>query len=392
MRAWLETFTVALRLGLTSFGGPVAHLGYYRDEYVRRRAWLGDRDYADLVALCQMLPGPTSSQVGFAVGVRRAGLLGGVGAALGFTLPSALLMGSFAAWVGAPGGGALVGMKAAAVAVVANAVAGMARALCPDRARLTLAVGVAAALALAPGPWAQVLAIAIGALCGIVWLPGAGEDDAPDPASRTGSLRATVLWAVAFAALLAVPAVVARATGSELAARFDLFARAGSLVFGGGHVILPLLEVDVVRGGLVDRDTFLAGYGAAQALPGPLFTFATFLGVASADGGTGAAVLGGLLATVAIFVPGLLLVLAALPVWDRLRHARRLRRALAGANAAVVGLLLAALYDPVWQAGVRGAGSFAVALGAWVALSQWGAPAWAVVIGAAALGAGLLER
>lgn len=387
--AW-AVFLVFLRLGLTSFGGPVAHLGYFREEFVDRRRWLSDRSYADLVALCQFLPGPASSQVGMALGLSRAGYAGALAAWSGFTLPSALLLVLFA--MGLSGyaesipPGALGGLKVVAVAVVAQAVWGMARTLCPDGPRITL-MALAAFVALAvPSAWGQVgLIVAAGAI-GLRWLEpasGPGQDALPITVSR----RAGSAWLALFFVLLAGLPLLASVVPNPATATVDAFYRAGSLVFGGGHVVLPLLQAEVVPTGWVDRDPFLAGYGAAQAVPGPLFTFAAFLGASMSA--FSSPWVGGLACLLAIFAPSFLLVAGALPFWERLRRDARAQAALAGINAAVVGLLLAALYHPVWTGAIHQPRDFALALVALVALMAWKLPPWLVVIGAGVAG-GLL--
>ncbi|WP_242612763.1 chromate efflux transporter [Janibacter limosus] len=390
MRA-LEVFRVFLLLGLTSFGGPVAHLGYFRDAFVVRRQWLTEAAYADLVALCQFLPGPASSQVGMAIGLRRAGYLGMAAAWVGFTLPSALLMLGFALGARAIGvtgdEGWLLGLKAAAVAVVAHAVIGMARTLAAGPRRATIAVAALAVVLLLPSAASQVAAIVLGALAGLLWLsadPVTDEEDEAVPVRRRTALTALTIWV---GLLISLPVLAALVHDPTLGI-VDSFYRVGSLVFGGGHVVLPLLEAETVGTGLVGHGDFLAGYGAAQAVPGPLFTFSAYLG-ALVPGQS--APLGALVALLAIFLPSALLVVAGLPFWQRLRRSARARRALAGAGAAVVGLLAAALYDPVLTQGITGAGTMVVAAIAFVALTVWKAPAWAVVIGASVLGAGLLQ-
>jgi chromate transporter len=347
-RAGLDVLMVATRLGLTSFGGPIAHLGYFRDEYVVRRRWLDEQTYADLVALCQFLPGPASSQVGIAVGIFRAGLLGGVAGWLGFTLPSALALVLFG--LGIRGldlseAGWLHGLKVAAVAVVAQAVWGMARTLCPDRERATIAILAALAVLAWPTAGGQVGVIVIAGVIGWWLLPGsgaAGASHARVPIGRTLGISALV----AFTALLVGLPVLRHFAPSQPVAVVDSFYRAGSLVFGGGHVVLPLLQAEVVPPGWVSNEQFLAGYGAAQAVPGPLFTFAAYLGAVMQPAPTGWA--GGALALIAIFLPSFLLVVGVLPFWDALRTRAAFQAALRGINAAVVGLLLAALYHPVW--------------------------------------------
>jgi len=380
---------VFLRLGLTSFGGPVAHLGYFREAFVQRRSWLDERAYADLVGLCQFLPGPSSSQVGMALGLQRAGMRGLLAAWAGFTLPSALLLFGFA--LGAPwlgellGNGWIAGLKAAAVAVVAHAVLGMARVLTPDARRATLALGTLALVLLLPGPVSQVGALAAAALIGALWLPAPPPETAGRSSFSVRLPRMAALGCLAVSGLLLVALpLLATTTGSGAWRLAEVFYRAGSLVFGGGHVVLPLLEAEVVRTGLVGQDAFLAGYGAAQAVPGPLFTFAAFLG-ASAKGALSPAG-GAAVALLAIFLPSALLVAGVLPFWGRLRHIPGIRRALAGVNAAVVGLLAAALYSPVFIHGVPDTASFVVAAAAFVALAVWRTPAWAVALAAAVLG------
>jgi len=387
----LEIFLAALRLGCTSFGGPVAHLGYFRKEYVERRRWLDDAHYADLVALCQFLPGPASSQVGFGIGFLQRGLAGGLAAWCGFTLPSAALMLGFAYGVTALGSlgaaGWLAGLKAAAVAVVAQAVWSMAGSLCPDRPRATLALGAAVVLLLVPAAWSQVAVIALGGALGWWWFrrsASGGEAAAAAIAKR----RAGLLWLAAFFVLLAGLPLLAAVTRQPWLLIFDRFYRTGSLVFGGGHVILPLLEREVVAPGWLTHDQFLAGYGAAQALPGPLFTLCAYLGALINVGPGGW--LGGVWALVAIFTPSVLLVAGALPFWQTLRRRPGAQAALRGANATVVGVLLAALYHPVWTAGVTGARSAALALTAFATLQVWKVPPWILVIAAALLGQAFL--
>jgi chromate transporter len=384
----LEVFRIFLLLGLTSFGGPVAHLGYFREAFVVRRQWLTEAAYADLVALCQFLPGPASSQVGMAIGLRRAGYLGMGAAWVGFTLPSALAMLAFALGAQAVGvtgdEGWLLGIKAAAVAVVAHAVIGMARTLAVGPRRATIAVAALAVVLLLPSATSQVAAIVLGALAGLLWLsadPVTDEEDEAVPVRRRAALAALAIWV---GLLVSLP-VLAVLVDDPTLGIVDSFYRVGSLVFGGGHVVLPLLEAETV--GLIGHGDFLAGYGAAQAVPGPLFTFAAHLG-AIVPGQS--APVGALVALLAIFLPSALLVVAGLPFWERLRSSARARRALAGAGAAVVGLLAAALYDPVFTQGITGAGTMVVAAVAFVALAVWRSPAWAVVIGASLLGALLL--
>jgi len=383
----LEVFVAFLRLGLTSFGGPIAHLGYFHQEFVGRRGWLDEAAYADLVALCQFLPGPASSQVGIGVGLIRAGLPGALAAWCGFTLPSALAMILFGYGIvsfdAAASSGLLHGLKIAAVAVVAQALWSMGRTLCPDAPRMTLAVLAAIAVLAIPSPWSQVGVIVAGGLAGLL-LIRAEADDATGalhvPVSRAAALAALATFAI----LLAVLPILASLWPGHALALGERFFRVGSLVFGGGHVVLPLLQLEVVPPGWVDSEQFLAGYGAAQALPGPLFTFAAFLGTVMNTAPNGWAGAG--ICLVAIFLPSFLLVIGVLPFWDRLRQLGRARRALLGVNAAVVGLLLAAFYDPVWTSGVQAPADFALALAAFTLLCFWGAPSWLVV--ALAAGAG----
>lgn len=377
-----------LRLGVTSFGGPVAHLGYFREEFVARRRWLGERAYAELVALCQFLPGPASSQVGMGIGLVRAGWRGLVSAWLAFTLPSALLLVAFA--LGAPalsevaGTGWITGLKAAVVGVVAHAVIGMARSLTPDLPRALLAAAALVGALLLPGVWGQ-LAVIVGAgVVGVLFLHGKAAGDDEDFLDVRVPRRVGAVCLGLFAALLVLLPVLARATGNGVVAMADSFYRAGALVFGGGHVVLPLLEAEMVGSGLVSADAFLAGYGAAQAVPGPLFTFAAYLGFV-ADGPVGGP-LGATVALLAIFLPSALLVVGALAFWRSLRQARGVRAALVGVNAGVVGLLAAALWDPVITSGVTSVWTGLVAVASAVALLWAKVPAWAVVLGAALVG------
>jgi chromate transporter len=383
-------FLTFLKLGLTSFGGPVAHLGYFRDAFVVRRRWFDEHTYADLVALCQFLPGPASSQVGISIGLARAGLPGAVAAWLGFTAPSALALIAFGYGVTAFGDGVpaglLHGLKIVAVAVVAQAVWGMARSLCPDAPRATLAVLAACAALVMPGPFVQVAIIVAGGLAGLAFLRG----DAATGGAPLGIAvrRRTAVAALAlFALLLAGLPLLAAAGDAQWLALTDSFYRSGALVFGGGHVVLPLLQAEVVPTGWVDADAFLAGYGAAQAVPGPLFTFAAYLGTVADPAPNGW--LGALICLAAIFAPSFLLVVGVLPFWEALRRMGRIQRALCGINAAVVGLLLAALYTPVWTGAVSGATDVALALVAFLLLVLWKVPPWLVVILAALGGWGL---
>ena len=376
----LEIFAVFLRLGLTSFGGPVAHLAYFRSEFIDKRRWLDEAGFADLLALSQFLPGPSSSEFGFAVGLLRAGLPGALCAWLGFTLPSALIMGGLGFGVahvgdlaGAPW---LHGLMLVACAVVALAVWQMARRLANDVPRGAMALAAAALALTLPATWGQLAAITFGAAAGRLFLPG-DTRQAALPFAPQVSRGVAIVALIAFAMLLTLPPIVAAASGSSALQLFDGFYRSGALVFGGGHVLLPLLNAVVVPKGWVNQDTFLAGYGAAQALPGPLFTFAAFLGVSPQAPAGG--LLGGALALIAIFLPGSLLIVGTLPFWSALRANRAMQATLKGVNAAVVGLLLAALYRPVFVSAVFGWRDLAFALAALVLL-RLRVPPWAVVV------------
>ncbi|MCY4469886.1 MAG: chromate efflux transporter [Thiotrichales bacterium] len=374
-------FLAFLALGLTSFGGPVAHIGYFREAFVARRQWMDERGYADLVALCQMLPGPTSSQVGIGIGLTKAGLAGAVAAWVGFTAPSAILLIALGYGVVAfddvipPG--LLRGLGAVVVAVVAQAVWGMARTLCPDPPRFTIAVLAAAAVLAIGGATAQVAVIDAGGLVGVVRLRDETHST-PEPAQAVPVSRVAVASLALFFVLLVLLPVLASTWPSQALALVDSFYRSGSLVFGGGHVVLALLKAEVLPTGWVPEHVFLAGYGAAQAVPGPLFTFSAYLGTVM-DAPTGGW-MGGLICLAAIFVPSFLLVIGTLPWWNALSRLHAARRAMIGVNAAVVGLLLAALYDPVWTSGVLSARDFVVALAAFALLVSWKLPPWLVVI------------
>jgi chromate transporter len=376
-----EVLLVFLRLGLTSFGGPIAHLGYLREEFVAHRKWLDEKTYADLVALSQFLPGPASSKVGMAIGLLRAGYPGALAAWAGFTLPSALALVLFAygvTWFGdALGSGWLHGLKVVAVAVVAQAVLGMMRSLAPDRERATMAVIAAVVVLAFPTAWGQIGAILCGGITGYFLLKGVASADHvafPPVVSRAAAVAAIVLF---FAILIGLPLFVAAVPNHGLAL-FEAFYRAGSLVFGGGHVVLPLLQASVVPPGWVTNDAFLAGYGAAQAVPGPLFTFAAYLGAVMGPAPNGWA--GAILCLIAMFLPAFLLTIGPLPFWDQLRARPWAQSILRGVNAAVVGLLLAALYNPVWTAGITNAQDFALAVAAFLLLFMWQAPPWLVVV------------
>jgi chromate transporter len=384
----VEVFLVFLKLGVSSFGGPIAHLGYYRNELVVRRKWLDETTYADLVALCQFLPGPASSQAGFSLGVLRGnGLLGGLAAWFAFTMPSAVIMFAFAmgaaSFTGPVAEGFLHGLKLVAVAVVAQAIWGMACSLTPDRPRAAIALAAVAVVVTFAGSIAQIAAIALGACAGL-WLC---RGEAPPvsghlnfPVTRLSGGIALLL----FAALLLLTPVLAAASGSHTIAMFDAFYRSGALVFGGGHVVLPLLQAQVVNPGWVSNETFLAGYGLAQVVPGPLFTFAAYLGAVMNSPPNGFA--GAAIALVALLLPGMMLVYGMLPFWDAMRARPAAQAALRGTNAAVVGILGAALYSPVWTSAVMSGRDFALALAGFLLLTVWKLPSWVVVVLLAAAG------
>ncbi|WP_423212015.1 chromate efflux transporter [Paracoccus yeei] len=383
-----EVFLTFLKLGLTSFGGPIAHLGYFRDELVTRRGWLSDQSYADLVALCQFLPGPASSQVGFALGMMRAGWIGALAAFVAFTLPSALILLVFAmtatSMSGPVGAGVLHGLKIVAVAIVAQAVWGMVRNLCPDRERAGIAVLAVALLAFLPTAVGMMGAIALGAAIGLVLGRGTAtpiDGHVVMPVTKT---QAGIAFAIFAMLLMGLPLLAGLTPTLGVV---DSFFRAGSLVFGGGHVVLPLLQTEVVDSNWVTTDQFLAGYGAAQAVPGPLFTFAAYLGALLGTEPNGIA--GATLALLSMFLPGFLLLIAALPFWDQFRAMPSAQSAMQGANAAVVGILGAALYYPVFTSAILDMQDFTLALFCFVALMAWQAPPWLVVIIAAAGGIGL---
>jgi chromate transporter len=377
----LEVFRVFLKLGVSSFGGPIAHIGYFREEFVVRRRWLGEPTFVDLVALCQFLPGPASSQTGFAIGLMRAGYGGALAAWAGFTLPSAILMVLFAYGAGAlsgpVGAGLLHGLKLVAVAIVAQAVWGMARSLCPDRERASIATVSALIILFSTSSLAQIGAIVLGGLLGL-WLcrqaPPIADGRIGIPVSRRSGFAALAAF---FVLLVGLP-IAEKLSGSSALALFDAFYRSGALVFGGGHVVLPLLREAFVAPGWVSDDVFLAGYGAAQAVPGPLFTFAAYLG--AVVGLEPHAIAGAALGLFGIFLPGLLILLGALPFWDGFRRRVAAQAAMRGVNAAVVGLLGAALYTPLWTSAVKGPGDFALALLGFILLTVWRLPPLAVVI------------
>jgi len=389
-RRLTTTFSAFLKLGLTSFGGPIAHLGYFHAEFVSRRKWIAERDYADLVALCQFLPGPASSQVGIGIGILRGGLAGGLAAWLAFTAPSALLLTAFGYGTVALGDavshGWLHGLKVVAVAVVAQAVWSMARASAADVPRALIAVIAAGVVLAAPTPLVQVGVIVTGGVVGWLLLraPPLQAGSLPRfPGSKRRSLIALSIFALL---LIALP-ILAAAFPNQTLTLVDSFYRTGSLVFGGGHVVLPLLQSEVVPPGWVSEDRFLAGYGAAQAVPGPLFAFAAYLGAVTQQPPNGWS--GALICLTAIYLPSFLLVYGALPIWDSLRRRNAMQSASLGINAAVVGLLLAALYDPVWTSAIRSAADLGLATAAFLMLALWSLPPWLVVVVTAAGGAGI---
>jgi chromate transporter len=369
------------KLGVSSFGGPIAHIGYFRQEFVVRRRWLDERAYADLVALCQFLPGPASSQVGFSLGLMRAGYLGGLAAWIGFTLPSAIALVLFAfgasALAGPVGNGLLHGLKLVAVAIVAQAVWGMARTLCPDRERASIGAIAALIILFSASSVAQIGAIVFGGLTGLLVCRAAAPTTPLNHMSIPVSPAAGVLVLVVFFFLLVGLPVLASITGSQAVALAEAFYRSGALVFGGGHVVLPLLREATVAHGWVSDDVFLAGYGAAQAVPGPLFTFSAYLGAVMRPSPNG--LVGAAISLVAIFVPGLLALVGTLPFWETFRKRTWAQAVMRGVNAAVVGLLGAALYNPVWTTSVHASGDFAIALVGFVLLTAWETPPLVVV-------------
>ena len=377
----LEVFCAFLKLGVSSFGGPIAHIGYFREEFVVRRGWLSEQTFVDLVALCQFLPGPASSQTGFSIGLIRAGFGGALAAWAGFTLPSAILMVLFAYGAGAlsgtAGAGLLHGLQLVAVAIVAQAIFGMARSLCPDRERASIATLSALIILFSTSSLAQIGSIVLGGLLGL-WLcrdaPPMSDGHIAIPVSRRTGLAALAAF---FILLVGLPIAQKFSAASGLAL-FDAFYRSGALVFGGGHVVLPLLREAFVGPGWVSDDTFLAGYGAAQAVPGPLFTFAAYLGAVAGPAPHGVA--GAALGLFGIFLSGVLILLGALPFWDDFRKHVVAQAAMRGVNASVVGLLGAALYNPLWTSSVKTPGDFALALVGFILLTVWRLPPLAVVI------------
>ncbi|MDQ0351646.1 chromate transporter [Alkalibacillus filiformis] len=373
---YIEIFLIATRLGLTSFGGPVAHLAYFQEEYVQRRKWLSDQMYADLIALCQFLPGPASSQVGISIGMLRGGLVGGLLAWIGFTLPSVLILTIFAwyviqldladaVWIGA--------LKVVAVAVVAHAVLNMGKKLAPDLPRIALLVGSATVLLLFPFATTQLIVIALAAIIGALYFKNIAKPNEAE-AVMTFSKKIGAFSLSIFVGLLTLLPILNHYYNHIYIELFDIFYRVGSIVFGGGHVVLPLLERELVPSGLISEDMFLAGYGAAQAIPGPLFTFSSYLGTIIHG------IPGMLVATIAIFLPSFLLIIGILPFWQQLRQMKYVGAALLGVNAAVVGIIVAAFYHPIFTSGIMSELDFAVALLGFSLLQFWKRPAWLVVI------------
>ncbi len=390
-----SVFVTFLRLGVTSFGGPTAHLGFFHEEFVSRKKWLTEQAYGDLLALCQFLPGPASSQVGFGIGLMRGGWAGGLLAWAGFTLPSAAIMCLFALGVMSwgSGGGWLTGLQLAVIAVIAKAVWNLASSLCPNRATQTMALAAAAVMLLVSGSIIQIGLMVAGALVGAFFLKAdakapegeAGQTE-PEITDQSGGAVSSTVCLTLFVTLLVTLPIIAATSGPGLGWKLaDSFYRTGSLVFGGGHVVLPLLQQETVEPGWVAEDTFLAGYGAAQAVPGPLFTFSAFVGTAASGVGMG------LVALVSVFLPSWLLVGGLLPHWNKLRRIHWIRRALAGTNAVVVGLLVAALYHPAWTRGVSGMKDVAFVLVTFALLVVWKLPPWLVVVVAGIAGAVVLS-
>lgn len=388
--SFLEVLGVFARLGLTSFGGPIAHLGYFRQEIVVRRKWISESAYADLIALCQFLPGPSSSQMGIALGITRAGVWGGLAAWLGFTLPSALALTLFAYATNLLSGSTQIiwlhGLLVAAVAVVAQAVWGMATTLCPDRTRATLALLAAVVILLWPLAFTQLAIIALAGLFGWLFLKGSGKAETATLPLQLPRRLALACWILFLLLLVGLP-LLRQITANQGVALFDTFFRTGSLVFGGGHVVLPLLEHEVVPAGWVNNQQFITGYAAAQAVPGPLFTFSAYLGAVSGPAPNGW--LGALIALIGIFLPSFLFVMGILPFWNRLRASEPFQAALRGINASVVGILLAALYQPIWTSAISAPIDVALGLLAFGLLVFWKAPAWAVVLFCGLAGVGL---
>ncbi|MGO4889194.1 chromate transporter [Anaerobacillus sp. MEB173] len=377
LKALLEILIVSTRLGFTSFGGPIAHLGYFHEEYIRRRKWMDEKSYADLVALCQFLPGPASSQVGIGIGVMRAGVLGGIVSFIGFTLPSVIALIVFAILLhnfGFEDAGWIHGLKIVAVVVVAHAILGMAKNLTPDLQRRTISLFAIVVTLLWQTAFTQVAVILLAGFVGYLLYKQQTIDDSATNVNFPINRRFGAICLTLFFGLLIVLPIIREATALNWVAMFDSFYRSGSLVFGGGHVVLPLLEREFVPTGWLSEEEFLAGYSAAQAVPGPLFTFAAYIG-AVINGWQG-----GLLATIAIFLPAFLLILGTLPFWDTLRRNTKVKGALMGVNAAVVGILIAALYHPIWTTSILSTVDFAFAAILFSMLVYWKLPPWVIVL------------
>lgn len=376
VKSLLEILMVSIRLGLTSFGGPTAHLGYFHEEYVRRRKWMDEKSYADLVALAQFLPGPASSQVGIGIGVMRAGVLGGITSFIGFTLPSVIALILFALLLNefdVGNAGWIHGLKIVAVAVIAHAIIGMAKKLTPDLKRKAIALFALIGTLLWQTALTQVSIILIAALFGFLLFKQHQQNNeviSQFPISKKVSAICLLLF---FGLLLLLP-LFREATQSDWVAMFDSFYRSGALVFGGGHVVLPLLEQEFVPTGWLSEEAFLAGYGATQAVPGPLFTFAAYLGAVMKGWQ------GGFIATIAVFLPALLLIFGALPFWDQLRNNPNIKGAIMGVNAAVVGILISALYTPIWTSTILMPIDFALAAILFSMLAYWKLPPWVIVL------------
>ncbi|MFC5591574.1 chromate transporter [Sporosarcina soli] len=384
-KALLEILFVSTRLGLTSFGGPTAHLGYFHEEYVRRRRWMDEKSYADLVALAQFLPGPASSQVGIGIGVMRAGVLGGIISFIGFTLPSVVALILFALLLNGfdiGNAGWIHGLKIVAVVVVAHAILGMAKNLTPDLKRKAIALFALVSTLLWQTAFTQVGVILVAALFGFLLFKKHKENEEVSSQFPIGKSVSAICLLLFFGLLFLLP-VIREVTGSYWVAMFDSFYRSGSLVFGGGHVVLPLLEQELVPNGWISEEAFLAGYGATQAVPGPLFTFAAYLGAVMKGWQ------GGLVATIAVFLPAFLLILGALPFWDALRNNPKIKGAILGVNAAVVGILISALYQPIWTSSILAPIDFALAAILFSMLVYWKLPPWMIVV-AGAIGGTLL--
>ena len=380
LKTWFEILIVSTRLGLTSFGGPIAHLGYFHEEYIRRRKWMDEKSYADLVALCQFLPGPASSQVGIGIGVMRGGVIGGIISFLGFTLPSVIALIIFASLLhtfGIEDAGWINGLKIVAVVVVAHAVLGMAKNLTPDLKRKTIALFTLVVTLLWQTAYTQIGAILLAAVVGFLLFKQQTNMEEKAVSNFHISRRFGYICLSLFFGLLILLPILRNLTSIQWIALFDSFYRSGSLVFGGGHVVLPLLEQEFVPAGWLNEQEFLAGYGAAQAVPGPLFTFAAYIG-AVINGWQG-----GLFATFAIFLPAFLLILGTLPFWDALRRNPKIKAALNGVNASVVGILIAALYNPIWTSAIHAPIDFALAAILFSMLVYWKLPPWVVVLSGA---------